>query len=699
MALYYNRTGMTFVWGLLAAVALLWPDRISGPFDGIPLDRTAEAVLIGAVFPTLLWLHRRFLDTRLARALVLALCVWKATSAAAFVQDGWCVRFTPGRPYVKDATGAPHAWDLRADWRSPDPACSAIMTRSYQDLDHFPAWFFNLPPDNDSWPAEADRPPGATTGLTVTGFVHDGAPGVLQIETGTDMATVHVDGVPVSGETHLDPGLHRVQLTATLTGDRWRLVPRWNGAEVWNGTQTLSALTATARRPGRLDLIARPWARVVPTALVMMFLLAWILSAIRRVGNRAVIAWSVGASFVLAVLVAIDRMDLARWAIAGLAGAIFVPVPSRLKNIFGAFVMIGIPWLTWVVVASSPAIGRFVLYGSGHDYWMFQRFAYRIVMQGYWLEGGSATFWFQPLYRWVAGLLHVVFGDSSVGEWYWDGACLLAGALFSFRVVKAFAGFRWGLVAAVTPLAVFVLGTAQDLIGAGLGETTSAGLLSLAALFAMRSRHGLVRTSLVAGALAVLAFYTRLNNLIMALGVSAFALPLALPARALWRPRRWTPVTSWRLVAFVVAAVGLGTQLFAWRTWHYTGVFSVFYGTQADLLRVWQPGMGFGTVLDRMAGSVLMVLTVNDPARFDRLALPVLAGAAAAVAALAGAPRLRTLPLAPVLWFFAAIAGAFVARGSAYPGRFSVHVLPVASALAICAIAAIVRPAHPPARW
>ena len=41
---------------------------------------------------------------------------------------------------------------------------------------------------------------------------------------------------------------------------------------------------------------------------------------------------------------------------------------------------------------------------------------------------GSRTFWFQPLYRWIAGLLHLVFGDSSVGERFWDGACLLAGA-------------------------------------------------------------------------------------------------------------------------------------------------------------------------------------------------------------------------------------------------------------------------------
>ena len=125
---------MAALWGLLAAVALLWPDRISSPLDGIPLDRTVEAVLIGGVFPALWIAHANFLTTRFARGCIIALLAWKACASVVFVQDGWCVRFEPSRPYAKDAHGAPHAWDLRADWRAADPACSAIMTRSYGDL-------------------------------------------------------------------------------------------------------------------------------------------------------------------------------------------------------------------------------------------------------------------------------------------------------------------------------------------------------------------------------------------------------------------------------------------------------------------------------------------------------------------------------------------------------------------------------------
>ena len=168
---------------------------MSGPFDGVPIDRPAEAILLGVAVPALFWLHPRFLSTRFAQACVVALLGWKALTAVVFVQDGWCVRLAPGAPYAKDATGAPHSWDVRADWRSPDPACSAIMTRRYDEFSQFPVWFFNLPPPTDNWPGEKDRPPAAATGMTVTGFIAARTPGVLQVITAPDVAaTLNVAG-------------------------------------------------------------------------------------------------------------------------------------------------------------------------------------------------------------------------------------------------------------------------------------------------------------------------------------------------------------------------------------------------------------------------------------------------------------------------------------------------------------------------
>ena len=93
-----------------------------------------------------------------------------------------------------------------------------------------------------------------------------------------------------------------------------------------------------------------------------------------------------------------------------------------------------------------------------------------------------------------------------------------------------------------------------------------------------------------------------------------------------------------------------------------------------------------------------MVLTLNDPARFDPYALPVLVRAAAAVLALAGAPRLRALPLPPVLFVAFTIAAAFVARGSAYSGRFSLHAIPITCALCVGAIYRVARRGPKPAQ-
>jgi hypothetical protein len=692
---------VTWFWGLLAAGALLWPDRVSGPFDGVPLDQVAEAILLGVVFPALWWFQPRFLRTRTARTTIVILIVWKVTASALLVPEGWCVRFAPARPYVKNGIGAPHSWDMRADWRAPDPACTAVMRRPYERFEDFPAWFFNLPPADDNALDKQDRPPDATVAMTVQGFVDVPENGLLHIDTTEGVtAQVRADGGPQSGEVFLTRGVHAINVYSTLTGDRWRFEPKFNGRNLF------AAGPLTLKRPARVDLLARPWARWIPASLTMALLGCWLIFALMRAGDPVLLAWMAVTSTTIGLLIAAGRVEDARWALAALGAAALLPLRPRVRNVFGAFVAIGIPWLTFVIVSTRPAIGQLTMYSWGNDWWSFQRYAYRIVLQGYWLEGGSPTFWFQPLYRWIAGLLHVVFGDSSVGEGYWDAACVLTGALFAFRVVRQYAGFRWGLIGAVVTLGLFVLSNERVFLGLGLGEISSMGLLHLAAFFVMRSRHGRLRSAAAGGVLATLGFYTRLNNLPMAIGTAVFALPGVLATQWWYRPVHWWRRVSWRAVVVLMATIGIGITLFAWRTWYYTGVFSMLYGTSRDQLAIWQPGMRPGAVLERAVGSVMMVLTLNDPARYDPFAIPVIGGAVAAILGLLGVPRLRTLPMGLSLFFLSAVAGAFVARGSAYAGRFSLHIIPVTCALSVSAIAGVIshvrrhtspdRQEHPP---
>jgi hypothetical protein len=679
---------------LAGVAALLWPARMAGPLDGLPLDGIAEAVLIGVAFPALLWFHPRFLNHRLSRGAIVLLIAWKAFAAYAVVPDGWCVRFEAGRPLVRDAqSNVPHSWDVRADWLSPQPACSAVMTRAYTGIGEFPVWFFNLPPVDGGLPVEGDRPPTARTGMTVTGFLEVARAGELSFEFGGDMAgtALFVDGLAAPNSVRLEPGTHRIRVESLLTGVWWRFVPLWNGADLWS-----SRVMATLRRPAPIDGRLRPAGRWLVTLIVSVWLGAWIAAFLARVGSPGVLAWMVAASALLGGLASTDHLDAARWCVLALAGAALLPVPTRLRNLTGAIALVAVPWMTLIVAPRLGEIGRFHFYGLGHDYWTFQRYAYRIGLQGYWLEGGTTTFWFQPFYRWIVALLHLAFGDSSVGEGFWDGACVLASALFAWRVADVHAGFRAGLIAAVVTLGVFAIGTPWPWIGIGLSENSAVGFIYAGAFLAMRSRHGALGFAIAAGVAGTLGFYTRLNHLPMAFSLALFALPAGFPVGQLLTPRPWRLPIAWKTAIAVSATVAAGVLFFTWRTYHYTGVFSPFFGTSRGFLALWQPGMSAGTVLMRVAGSVMMVLTVNDPPQFDWVALPVLGGAAAALLGLVGVPRVRDLPAAPVGLFVAGLSSAFIARGWAYPGRFSVHLIGVTCALCVCAASRLWSPSRSP---
>jgi len=256
------------------------------------------------------------------------------------------------------------------------------------------------------------------------------------------------------------------------------------------------------------------------------------------------------------------------------------------------------------------------------------------------------------------------------------------------------AGFRWALGAGILTLVTFTIGPAWYMLGRGLSEFSSAGFLYAAALLALRARGGYWPAAVGAGLLATLAYLTRLNNLPMALAVAAFALPVSITTADAFRPSVWLPRASRPAALGVLGGAALGLWLFTARTYYYTEVPSMLHGTTAMLNSVWRDSTGVGDLAGRLASSLMMLLTINDPPRFDVRALPVMAGFAIALLGIARVGVLARLPLPVVLFAIAGVAGAFVARGTAYPGRFSIHLIPVNVALTVCALALIVSKAR-----
>ena len=669
------------MWRLLAVLAVLWPSRLSGILDGPPLDTAVEALALGLVVPLLAWLHPAFLRRAAARVLIGAILVLKIGASLTLQQEGWCLTFDPPKPMVRESTGKPHAWDIRADWLADDPVCSAVMTRSYRDTRELPVWFFNLtPPD--------DKPHRAGYGFgeilvreTLVGFIDVPEDGNFELITGPGTnATLLVNGRPIGArepgrhDVTLTRGTHLVQLNAILLTKHWPIVPIWNGHEM--GSMRFPAVTLGP--PSWRDRVSRPFANWLLVGLCAVLVIWWAVSFFARLRDWALATWAVAASIAVTLAAVFVPAQAPWYAAAVLALSPLIALRERYRNLRGAFMLIGVPWLAYTAAANLYQVGRWTLYGEGNDNFLFQRYSYRVFMQHYWLEGGQVTFWNQPFIRWIVGALHMVFGDSSVGQVYWDAAGITIMAMFAFRVMERAAGFTWGVVAAVVPLIMFLLGPTLEFVGFGLSEISSASFVYLAAFFAMRGR---TPDLIAAGLLVILAFYTRLNNLPMALAVAAFALPVTLPAAAIWQPRVWWPLVRWRVALTVAGALALGAILFAWRTWYYSGVFGVFHGTQREFLAVWKPGMTAAQAVPAMLSSVMMVLTATDPPAFTWHGLPPVVAAVIAGAAVLGVPGFRRAPLPVVLLFLSGVAGALVTRGWGHEGRFSIHLFAAAAVL------------------
>lgn len=670
----------TVLWAALAVVAWLWPFAVSGPLDGAPLDEPLEAIVIGVIVPLLIatapWLLRR----RDVRGLIVALLACKAIGAIAFVPDGWCLRFTSPVPVFVDDVRVPHAWDVRADWLSDVPTCSAIMTTNYPELERFPAWFYNLPPANFRDPVrDGDRPPGATSQLDLSGFLRTSRARTFSVIAGEDISMSGViDGRSVSGGDlvsgiALAPGIHDVRLHGALQRTHWSLDLRLDGASMWRS----AVATLAPSRP--VDVWLRPLVRYLPA--VFTGLLLWIAAAqLLRVAPAAAAVGGLSAALCAGVT-AMGGDNAARVLAVALAVPAAFGAWRRQRSSLAHALLIVLPFLAIAMALAWPRAGIFTWFSSGDDWWLFQRFSYRIYLQHFWLEGGERAFYYQPLYRWIAGALHLVFGDSSIGELLWDASAAAIGATFAFQFVKAACNARWAWAASVLTLCVFALAPTWYFFGRGLSELSSAGFVYGAALAAMRARVGSRWWLAAAGLLVALTFYTRLNNGPMAIAVCLFALPLRVPAADAWSPLAVWRRASKRVVAGVLTAFAIAVHLFLLRAWYYTGVYDMFYGSSTRINTMWKQGE---SLLQSLTSSVLMLLTMHDPPAFDVRALPLLLPALASVLALLRAPVASRLPLTGVGFFLAGMSTAFFFRGVGYPGRFTVHLVPIGAALTVC---------------
>jgi hypothetical protein len=700
------------LWGIALVAAVAWPGRFVGPLDGAPFDSAVELVVLAVALPALWWFHPAFLKTATARAIVALLLVSKIAIWVALPQGGWCGDFLVKNPPETPGWGLTRSWDARTIWEQTPASCSAIVARPYLRPTQFPAWAINLPYGRDRWLRTGDflnlaqenpRPPAGEYRMNVYGALDVAQAGTLTILTDRDVVLGGtIDRQPVvaaGGATATLPlaaGPHEVDLRLDLTGRNWRFAPQWNGADVFS-----AAVTTVRPVSGAASYVYRAGRWIAP-ALILVLVLGWLWSAIAAIPLGAAALTSLAALAALmawAGWAAESGSTIARLAVAALAFCVLIPVPLVLRNARGAWLLIATPWLALIAAMALRQVGRFTLYLYGDDALMYQRFAYRIYMERFWLEGGQRTFWNQPLYRWINGALHVLFGDSRAGEIVWDGFGLLVGAMFAFLITSRLGGFRIGLAAAVAVLLTLSLGPNWYVIGRGLTEISALMWIYLAACCLTTLNDSSMARAVLAGVFGMLGFYTRLNHLPLVLGLGALTLADGVDAGSAFNPRQWRVRAPLGVVGAYYATLAVGLCTFAARTWYYTGRFSLFAGTSLGFNAI-----GLGSSLEswwsadawrRAVSSVLMLVTVQDPPRFDWRSSLVVAGAGLSVLGLLRLPLARRLPLGLALVCVAAVAGGLVVRGSAYPGRFSIHLIPVAVTASMVMMSVFIREPRP----
>jgi hypothetical protein len=573
------------------------------------------------------------------------------------------------------------------------------VDRPYDDLAEFPAWGINIPSidtvrvSRDSTVVRVDslRPPVGRYHLSIEGAFVTRRAGVLSLKLGRDVeVTGRVGNVAIPSQRGgllsipVAPGEHQVSFALELSGDDWRWIPAWGERDLFTALPT--GLHDGAVNSGIVVKVVS-W---TTTLLVLGLLISWGLSAARTLRPPMGIGlWAVVSFLAATGLGLASSTGIQRWSCLALPLAAGIRVPARLQNWRGALLLVGPPWLGLFAARSLGYVGRFTLCCPGDDWLQFKRLAYQIFMEHRWLEGGDVASMAQLLYRWITGILHLAFGDSNVGALYLDVFGVLAGAALAFEVTRRFRSFRAGIVAGSLTLATFAIGPNWGWIGRGLSEITAMALFSLAALNLMEARPGSLNRALFAGILGTLGVFTRLNLLPLALGLTVFALPPGATAGSLWRPREQWYRAAKGSVGVYLACLFAGLALLAIRNWVYTGHLRLIMSEQMTII-----GTGLGRSIQSLWSaeawgkameSVAMIVTVRDPPGIDLRSALVVVGFISATLGLLKIRVLRELPLRLAVPCIASVAGGLVARGTAYSGRFSIHLIPFGVSATICA--------------
>jgi hypothetical protein len=313
-------------------------------------------------------------------------------------------------------------------------------------------------------------------------------------------------------------------------------------------------------------------------------------------------------------------------------------------------------------------IGQGFNWGSGDDWIAYQSYGRRIVVEGDWLRASEGVFTMQPLYRYIVGIYHWLFGQSAFAQNMADLWCVLGAAILiacfavKFRVSPAVI-----LIACITYLSINLMGSFRYLIGRGLTENHAMFFLVMGAWFIYRAREGSTKLVVLAALLGIFGYWTRLDHLGAVAGLVFLLLePVDGPTGG-WKGYWDRFQLQWKRFSLYWGLGIFSVLLISFRNWWIGGSFFVASLNHGNFTRD----------LDR--GNYYLILTGNGWGNFPGIAGFIMTiGVLVALLALIWSPKpLLNFPLSLGIIFIGLLAPYAVLWAGGYPPRFSVHVLPL----------------------
>ena len=183
--------------------------------------------------------------------------------------------------------------------------------------------------------------------------------------------------------------------------------------------------------------------------------------------------------------------------------------------------------LFFVLFFYFDEIYKFKIHSQGDDWWVFEYYAYRIVILKEYLRAGEDIIYFRPLIRYIFAIYHFLFGQTFFIHRLGDVWMILLSGLFFLKTIKFYNFNRLlSLFFTLFLLCNYFGETFKLLIGRGLSEYYASFLLILLTYLILRNSNNFsIRIIFYLSLIGILGIWLREDHLFVTMALIVLAIP------------------------------------------------------------------------------------------------------------------------------------------------------------------------------